>query len=107
MHPINEMVSINYETSNMDKLKTIKEFLYTRYPVYKDSPNNIVGIIHTKDILCALDDDLNSNERILRPVLKVSYHDQLIDVLKNFQQGKPHFAIVYKKRSSNRLYYTR
>jgi len=29
--------------------------------------------------------------------LKVSHHDQLIDVLRKFQQGKPHFALVYKK----------
>ncbi|AFX71310.1 CBS domain protein [Francisella tularensis subsp. holarctica] len=33
----------------------------------------------------------------LRPILKVSYHDRLIDVLNKFQQGRPHFALVYKK----------
>lgn len=36
-------------------------------------------------------------QKDLRPILKVSYHDRLIDVLNKFQQGRPHFALVYKK----------
>lgn len=95
MRPIKEMVSIDYDLSNCDKLEVIKEFLYTRYPVYQKDKNNIIGVVHTKDILCALDTELAKQD--LRPILKVSYHDRLIDVLHKFQQGKPHFALVYKK----------
>ena len=81
--------------SNRDKLEIIKEFLYIRYPVYQKDKNNIIGVIHTKDILCALDTKLAKQN--LRPILKISYHDRLIDLLHKFQQGKPHFALVYKK----------
>ncbi|AJI47953.1 HlyC/CorC family transporter [Francisella philomiragia] len=95
MRPIEEMVVINYSLSNREKLEVVKENLYTRYPVYQGNKNNIIGVIHTKDILCALDNDLQQEN--LRPILKVSHHDQLIDVLRKFQQGKPHFALVYKK----------
>lgn len=95
MRPIEEMVVINYSLSNREKLEVVKENLYTRYPVYQGNKNNIIGVIHTKDILCALDNDLQQES--LRPILKVSHHDQLIDVLRKFQQGKPHFALVYKK----------
>ncbi|AEB28138.1 hemolysin family protein [Francisella hispaniensis] len=95
MRPIKEMVSIDYDLSNCDKLEVIKEFLYTRYPVYQKDKNNIIGVVHTKDILCALDTELAKQD--LRPILKVSYHDRLIDVLHKFQQGRPHFALVYKK----------
>lgn len=94
MRPIKEMVAINYDLTSKEKLDVVKKNLYTRYPVYKADKKNIVGVIHTKDILCALDD--NSRKEELRPILKVSHHDQLIDVLKKFQQGKPHFALVYK-----------
>ncbi|MEY8767895.1 hemolysin family protein [Francisella philomiragia] len=95
MRPIEEMVVINYSLSNREKLEVVKENLYTRYPVYQGNKDNIIGVIHTKDILCALDNDLQQES--LRPILKVSHHDQLIDVLRKFQQGKPHFALVYKK----------
>lgn len=95
MRPIEEMVVINYNLSNREKLEVVKENLYTRYPVYQGNKDNIIGVIHTKDILCALDNDLQQEN--LRPILKVSHHDQLIDVLRKFQQGKPHFALVYKK----------
>lgn len=95
MRPIKEMVLIDYDLTNREKLAVIKEFLYTRYPVYQKDKNNIIGVVHTKDILCALDTELMKQD--LRPILKVSYHDRLIDVLNKFQQGRPHFALVYKK----------
>ena len=95
MRPIKEMISIDYDLSNHDKLEIIKEFLYTRYPVYQKDKNNIIGVIHTKDILCALDTKLAKQD--LRPIFKISYHDRLIDLLHKFQQGRPHFALVYKK----------
>ncbi|QEO58156.1 MULTISPECIES: hemolysin family protein [Francisella] len=95
MRPIEEMVVIDYDSSVRQKLEVVKDNLYTRYPVYQGDKGNIIGVIHTKDILCALDNDLRQES--LRPILKVSHHDQLIDVLRKFQQGKPHFALVYKK----------
>ncbi|MED7787664.1 hemolysin family protein [Francisella sp. 19X1-34] len=97
MRPIKEMVTIDYDLPSKAKLETVKKHLYTRYPVYKGKSKNIVGVIHTKDILCALDDDSKKEE--LRSILRVSHHDQLIDVLRKFQQGKPHFALVYKNRN--------
>ena len=96
MRPTKEMVAIDCNLSAKQRLEVVKNNLYTRYPVYRGSVNNIIGVIHTKDILCALDDD--SKEAELRPILKVSHHDPLIDVLKKFQQGKPHFALVYKHK---------
>lgn len=94
MQPVENMVSLGYETDNNAKINIIKEHLFTRYPVYRGDPTNIVGIIHTKDILSKLNEDYHQDE-VLRAVLKVSHHDQLIDVLRKFQQGKPHFALVY------------
>ncbi|QLE78979.1 HlyC/CorC family transporter [Francisella sp. Scap27] len=94
MQPVENMVSLGYDTDNNAKINIIKEHLFTRYPVYRGDPTNIVGIIHTKDILSKLNEDYHQDE-VLRAVLKVSHHDQLIDVLRKFQQGKPHFALVY------------
>lgn len=94
MQPVENMISLGYNTDVTARLDIIKEHLFTRYPVYKDDPTNIVGIIHTKDILSRINEDYEQKE-VLRAVLKVSHHDQLIDVLRKFQQGKPHFALVY------------
>jgi CBS domain containing-hemolysin-like protein len=94
MRPIKEMVSIDYSLSSHEKLEVVKKNLYTRYPVYLGKKSNIIGVIHTKDILCALGND--SQKDNLRSMLNVSHHDQLIDVLRKFQQGRPHFALVHK-----------
>ncbi|APC97977.1 hemolysin family protein [Francisella frigiditurris] len=99
--PLDEMVSLNFDSSIEDKLKVIQESLYTRYPVYQGNKENIIGILHTKDILCALGkgDDYQVYKENLRPIVKVSHHAPLIELLNKFRQGKPHFALVYNKDS--------
>jgi Mg2+/Co2+ transporter CorB len=72
---------------------------YTRIPVWRDQPDNIVGVIHTKDLVRALDavgnDALRLDlEAIARPVWFVPGTTSLVDQLKSFRRRKMHFAVV-------------
>jgi Mg2+/Co2+ transporter CorB len=72
---------------------------YTRVPVWRGTPDNIVGVIHAKDLLRALDAADNDRqkldlEEIARPVWFVPDTTSLVDQLKSFRRRKMHFAVV-------------
>lgn len=99
MRPLDEMVSINNAASWQEKLAVIQKHQFTRYPVYDEMPDNIIGVLHVKDMLISGNDNSidNDTETKLREIVSVSHHAQAIETLEKFQQGKPHFALVYDK----------
>ncbi len=72
---------------------------YTRMPLWRDSPENIVGLLHAKDLLRALDAVGGLPEKIdlasitLAPWF-VPDSTTLADQLRAFLQKKTHFAFV-------------
>ncbi len=73
----------------------ISELHYSRLPVYKKSLDEIVGIVHTKDVLNFLNepDDFNWHQLIRTPFF-VHQQKFIEDLLKEFQARRIHFAIV-------------
>jgi len=55
MLPIGDMVSVSEESSFDEILETITTRSYSRYPVYRESPDNIVGYLHIRDLWQHLD----------------------------------------------------
>ena len=79
---------------------------YTRLPIFKDEPENIIGIIHTKDLLREVDrlirgegggpdalDGLNIID-IAREAYFVPETTPLDDQMREFLRRKAHFALV-------------
>ncbi len=73
---------------------------FTRYPVHEeDSPDRILGAVHLKDVLRAVDsqDDLRSRVKardLVREVLLVPENRLVDDVLEDFQENNVQVAIV-------------
>jgi CBS domain containing-hemolysin-like protein len=70
---------------------------FTRVPVYRGSLDQIIGLIHAKDLLkiCArLRGQIFRLEDHLLPVHIVGENKPIIDLLREFQQKKAHMAIV-------------
>ena len=64
-------------------------------PVYKGSLDDIVGIIHTKDLLLYLNEPDNFNwHSVLRNPYFVHEQKYIEDLLKEFQTRRIHFAVV-------------
>lgn len=97
MRPLEEMVSINHDTIMQEKLRIIQQYKYTRYPVYQGDTGNIIGILHTKDVLFSIAENtqLSQLEVDLKPIVKIFHHDKAISILNRFRQGTPHFALIY------------
>lgn len=89
-----------------DILKQILTSPFTRLPLYKDEPENIVGVIHAKDLLRAmhklLGDDLEDAQglaafdvmKVAMPAYFVPETTTLDDQMRNFLKRKTHFALV-------------
>lgn len=102
MRPLHEMVSLNVSASIADSLKKISQQRYSRYPVYKDEANNVVGMIHIKDLITISQDDYRTTTlaRFIRPHLKVKEDDPVLEVFHLFRKGKPRFAIVFSGKKA-------
>ncbi|MGZ5246999.1 MAG: gliding motility-associated protein GldE [Flavitalea sp.] len=75
--------------------RKIEELHYSRIPVFIKSLDEILGMIHTKDLVNYLNeaDDFNWNQ-LIRPPFFVHQQKYIEDLLKEFQTKRIHFAIV-------------
>jgi CBS domain containing-hemolysin-like protein len=81
---------------NFEELKKrVEELHYSRLPVYKGSLDDIVGMIHTKDLLIYLNEPETFNWRtVIRTPYFVHEQKYIEDLLKEFQTKRIHFAVV-------------
>lgn len=97
MTPSAEMVTADSTSSVEELIRLVTEEGYTRIPIYKGSPDTIVGILHAKDLLrfCTETGQTAPDllERLFPPVF-ISESTPIIDLLRNFQEKKNHMAIV-------------
>lgn len=86
---------IEYNSSFSDLVKRVEELHYSRLPVYKDSLDEVVGLINTKDLLPYLSgpDDYDWHALMRQPYF-VPEPKLIEDLLKDFQQKRIHFAVV-------------
>jgi len=95
MIPRNHMIAININDSRDKIFQTVVEEGYSRIPVYKDTIDNIVGVIYSKDLISAAEHrELITLTDIIRPPTFVSSTMQIGEMLKMFQKQKVHLAIV-------------
>lgn len=87
-------ISENIDLKDLDKI--LQENQYSRYPVHNGSFDNIIGILHVKDLYPYLRDcDENfSLANILRKPLLVPETMTTDMLLKNFKENKTEIAIV-------------
>ncbi len=80
--------------SSFDEIaKIFDESGFTRLPLYKDSLDSIVGIIHLKDFY-HLKNKTDKPEKIMKEAYYVPEHTKISKVLKTFQKERIHMAVV-------------
>ena len=77
-------------------LKVFREDKYTRYPVYEDTPDRIIGTINMKDLLLYHDGDTSSFSvrNILREAHFVFEHKKIRELLAEMMEASVSIAIV-------------
>lgn len=92
------MVAIASDASLEDVLGLIRHKSISRFPLYENDLDNIIGIIHAKDILPYLLQELENPainwQTNARRALFIPVSKKIDDLLKDFQREKTHVAIV-------------
>src|SRR5258705_10565731 len=95
MTPRPDIVAIREAATVGDVRALFREQEYSRFPVYKDSLDNIAGFVFVKDLvtLSTNDDDLPITG-LLRPAVFVPETKRVPELLKQFQRQQTQCAIV-------------
>ena len=100
MTPRANIVSIDINAALDEVIDTYKEYKHSRVPVYKDNPNNIVGILHSKDILMfntKRDPELNEKFSVSDIMRKAYYTFEMQNnsaLFKDMQKQRTSIAVV-------------
>jgi putative hemolysin len=97
MVPRPQVVAISVDLPVEDCLAAVVDSPYTRYPAYRGSLDEIVGVLHVRDLFSALNDRGIAQvqaEELLRPAQIVPETKDLGALLAEFRREKQHMAIV-------------
>ncbi len=89
-----DLVAVEKDDSMEEVGRVFMENTYSRLPVYEDTIDNIVGMIHEKDFFTALHNGADSFASAVKPVIYVSGGIKISKLLRLIQQAKTHVAVV-------------
>jgi len=96
MTPRTEIVALPIDATIIKARDLIIEEKFSRMPVYRDSIDNIEGVIYVRDLLNAWSEDRENEtiEKMLRPAFFVPETKSVAELLKNMQLARVQMAIV-------------
>src|SRR5256714_9511421 len=95
MVPRPAIAALSAECTLQDINKAFQQHRYSRLPVYRDSLDNVIGFIHSKDLIpYLLRPQEFKLEYVLQPPIYVVDTARLEDVLRQMQKAKSHFGFV-------------
>jgi putative hemolysin len=90
-----DVSGLEYDNTFEQVVKQVADLHYSRLPVYKGNLDNIVGVIHTKDLLPHLGKGNTFDwHEVMRQPFFVHGHKLIEDLLTEFQTRRMHFAVV-------------
>ena len=102
MIPRAEIVAVEVSTSLPDLIQIFAEEAHSRLPVYRETLDDPIGVVHIKDVMTEIARDssdevtieANPLERIHREILFVPASMSLMDLLVKMQTTRMHLALV-------------
>lgn len=89
-----DIVAISSETPIEEILDTYRQSGFSRLPVYEETIDNIVGVIHEKDFNKMVHDGGNDINEIVHGVICITGSMKISKLLREFQAAKTHMAVV-------------
>jgi CBS domain containing-hemolysin-like protein len=98
MTPRTELIALPVEATLSEVLELVQSSGLSRYPVYDESIDNIIGVVLAKDLLKLLAPRANTDAfdlpSIMRPVHVIPGSREVEEVLADFKRLKEHMAVV-------------
>ncbi|MDO9629251.1 MAG: hemolysin family protein [Acholeplasmataceae bacterium] len=91
-----EISALNVKSTKAQILEYVRTEQYTRFPVYENSIDHIIGTLHVKDLLKYIDntDEKFTIKALLRPPYFIPESKKTSDLFKEMQKQKNHIAVV-------------
>ena len=94
-----DVIMIDYNSDYSSIIAKVQDSSFTRHPVFSGRVDNIVGVLHVKDILKKINkNDFQNNNidfgNMISPVYFVPETTSLYDQLQAFRKRREHFAVV-------------
>lgn len=93
MTPRTELVCVDIDASFEENFNIMQQYKYTRYPVYRNNKDNIVGFVHIKDLYNVPSDSTMEDLRI-RTIHAVPEGMMVARLLQTLQEHKTKIAVV-------------
>jgi CBS domain containing-hemolysin-like protein len=98
MVPRTHVTAVDVETPTGELLRRVAESKHSRYPVYRERIDNVIGVLHVKDLInyAATHDlkDLELEQILRKPVVFVPESQSASSVLRDMRAGRHHLAVV-------------
>lgn len=97
MIPRTEMVAVEADTPLYEIISLVSDSTYTKFPVYDDNLDQILGVVHIKDLLYALhepDHEKFTARKFVREALFVPETLSISILLREFRNKRQHIAIA-------------
>ena len=94
MCPRIDIFSIESNLNSNQVIQAINKTNHSRIPVYKENLDNIIGVLHIKDLLPFLEKKEFEWQNLLREPLFIPENKKLDDLMIEFQEKRVHLAIV-------------
>ena len=85
---------INIDAPMDELLSNVIDIAHSRFPVYEGEKENIIGILHTKDLIKLQKAPELNVRTLLRPTVWIPESKGLVDLLREFRRNRSHQAIV-------------
>lgn len=90
-----DITALDSDVDFHELMDTINKCGYSRIPIYKETIDNIEGILYSKDLLPHLNKKENFNwQKLIRPSFFIPETKKIDTLLKDFQERHVHMAIV-------------
>ena len=92
-----DVVSISVDMPPADAVAAVLDSPYTRFPVYRETLDDIVGVLHVRDLFAAMHERGVEGlhlDQLLRDAYIVPETKDLASLLQDFRRTNNHFAIV-------------
>lgn len=89
-----DVVAVSESASTDEILEVFRDTGYSRIPVYQDSIDDIVGVIHQKDFHNEMAQTEKAIETIMKPPIFVTESMKISSLMRHLQQSKSHIAVV-------------
>lgn len=100
MIPRIDMTFVDISSTYEDLLAIFKEDMHTRFPVYEDNTDNVVGIINIKDLLLYPEDKTFTLKNILREPYFTYEHKPTAELMIEMRKASVNLAIVLDEYGS-------